>query len=203
MRRSALRFQIKLYSFLISIVVVFFSQRIVSAGYEEGLAAYKRGDYATALREFRPSATKGHEVAQFYLGLMYYAGQGVTRDYKEALRWSRKAAGKEHPLAQFMLGVMYSRGEGVPQDYKQAAHWYRQAAEQGEARAQYNLASMYENGQGVSQDYVRAHLWLSLAATGGGRKAVKSRDTLEKRMTPSQLEEAKRLAREWKPNKSK
>jgi TPR repeat protein len=106
-------------------------------------------------------------------------------------------------LAQFMLGVMYSRGEGTPQDYKQAAHWYRQAAERGEARAQYNLGSMYAKGQGAPRDYVRAHMWLNLAAASGGTKAVKSKEMLEKRMTPSQIEEAKRLAKQWKPKKSR
>jgi uncharacterized protein len=44
----------------------------VAAGpFEEGVAAYKRGDYDTALQLFRPLANPGNPSAQFYLGSMY------------------------------------------------------------------------------------------------------------------------------------
>jgi TPR repeat protein len=100
---------------------------------------------------------------------------------------------------------MYENGQGVSQDYNEAARWYREAADQGNATAQYNLARMYGLGQGVSQNYVYSHMWLSLAvANGNGFEiAAKTREALEKLMTPSQIEEAQRLAREWKPKKSK
>ena len=62
------------------------------AGFDEGVAAYERGDYATALREFRPFANQGYAAAQFNLGIMYDEGQGVPQDYAEALKWYRKAA---------------------------------------------------------------------------------------------------------------
>ncbi len=44
---------------------------------EAGLAAYSRGDYATALKEYRPLAEQGDAVAQFALGSMYENGRGV------------------------------------------------------------------------------------------------------------------------------
>jgi hypothetical protein len=50
------------------------------AGYEEGLAAYKRSDYATALKELWPQAVAGNAVAQYILGAMYARGQGVPQD---------------------------------------------------------------------------------------------------------------------------
>jgi TPR repeat protein len=49
------------------------------AGFDEGLAAYERGDYATALRELRPLAEQD-AAAQFLLGLMYDEGRGVPQD---------------------------------------------------------------------------------------------------------------------------
>ncbi len=61
------------------------------AGFAEGVAAYGRGDYATALREFRPFAEQGDANAQFNLGVMYDKGQGVPQDYAEAVKWYRKA----------------------------------------------------------------------------------------------------------------
>jgi hypothetical protein len=70
-----------------------------------------------------------------------------------------------------------------------------------------NLGEMYREGQGVPQDYVQAHKWYNLAAanytsasqTKYRDDAVKNRDALARKMTPAQIAEAQRLAREWKP----
>ncbi len=95
---------------------------------DEGKAAYKRGDYATALREWRPLAEQGNALAQYNLGIMYVDGLGVPQDYAKALQWWRKAAEQGHAGAQFNLGVMYGKGQGVPQDYVQAHMWSNLAA---------------------------------------------------------------------------
>ena len=55
----------------------------VHAGYKEGLAAANRGDYATALREWRPLAEQGFAPAQFNLGVMYEAKRSITRSTSE------------------------------------------------------------------------------------------------------------------------
>ncbi len=140
----------------------------VWADFWDGIAAYDRGDYAAALKEWRPLAEQGNAAAQYNLGQMYIYGRGV------------------------------------PEDYAEAAKWYRKAAEQGHANAQYNLGVMYDNGQGVPQDYVQAHMWYNLAAAGitpGGSRdiVVEHRDAVAKQMTPAQIVEAQRLARQWKP----
>ncbi len=62
------------------------------ADFNAGLAAYKQGDYATALREWNPLAKQGDANAQNNLGFMYYKGHGVPQDYAEAVKWFRKAA---------------------------------------------------------------------------------------------------------------
>ncbi len=138
------------------------------AGWDEGVAAAKRGDYATALREWRPLAEQGNANAQFNLGLMY------------------------------------DNGQGVPQDYAKALQWWRKAAEQGNAKAQSKLGFMYRNGLGVPQDYVQAHMWYNLVASrsppGMDRdRAVKNRFIIAQKMTPAQISEAQKLAREWTP----
>ena len=118
------------------------------AGFDEGVAAHKRGDYATALREFRPLAELlGEASAQFNIGIMYDKGQGVAQDYAEAVRWYRKAAAQGNAGAQYNLGVMYGKGQGVAQDYAEAARWYRKAAAQGDDDAQNSLGAMYGKGQ--------------------------------------------------------
>ena len=130
--------------------------------YRAGKDAYNRGDYETALNEFRPLADQGDAAAQF------------------------------------ILGVLYDEGKGVPQDYTEAGKWYRLAADQGHAAAQYILGVMYAVGRGVPQNYIQAYMWNSLAAAEGFEIAITDQYVLESLMTPGQLAEAQRLAREWK-----
>ncbi len=86
------------------------------ADYWDGLVAYWRGDYATALQEFKPLAEQGDARTQFKLGLMYSNGQGVALDFSEAVQWYRKAAEQGDAGAQNNLGLMHSNGQGVPQE---------------------------------------------------------------------------------------
>ena len=67
--------------------------------YDEGLAAAKRGDYATALREWRPLAEQGYAKAQFNLGVMSAKGHGMTQDYVQAHMWFNLAAAQGNKLA--------------------------------------------------------------------------------------------------------
>lgn len=115
-------------------------------------------------------------------------------DYDAALRVWRPLAEQGNAGAQLDLGFMYDNGYGVPQDYQEAIAWYRRAADQGNARAQYNLGHMYDKGDGVPRDYVQAHMWYDIA---GVAVAVKYRDFVAREMTPAQVTEARRLAREW------
>jgi len=139
---------------------------------EEGDDAFQRGDYATALRVWRPRAEQGYAAAQIHLGFMYATGQGVPQDDAEALKW------------------------------------YRLAAEQGLAAAQHNLGLMYFEGLGIPQDYVQAYMWFNLAASRPASEAkerdvmVRVRDMIASKMTPEQLAEAQKLAREWKPTQA-
>jgi len=99
--------------------------------FSKGLNAAKRGDYAAALKEWRPLAEQGDASAQFNLGLMYAEGQGVPQDHAEAVKWYRRAAEQGHAGAQNNLGGMYAEGKGVLQDHAEAVKWFRRAAEQG------------------------------------------------------------------------
>ena len=98
---------------------------------------------------------------------------------------------------------MYAEGHGVSQDYKEAVKWFRKAAEQGEALAQYDLGFMYGKGHGVPRDYILAHMWFTLAAGNGIKTAIRLREAAEALLTPSQIEEARHLAKDWTPKKSR
>ncbi len=77
----------------------------------------------------------------------------------------------------------------------------RPLAEQGQANAQFSIGLMYAIGKGVLQDFVEAHKWFNLAAARGNKQAEKNRVTVSIAMTRTQIAEAQRLAREWKPKK--
>ena len=168
----------------------------VLAGLNEGVAASGAGDYKTAFNEFKPLAEQGDAYAQARLGYLYHNGWGVLQDYKMALKWYAKAAEQGNAFAQYNLAWMYDKGEGVLQDYKMALKWYTKAAEQGNAFAQTDLALMYRNGKGVLQDNVYAHMWANIANSNGNENGGIFRDVVAERMTPDQIAEAQRLARE-------
>ncbi len=62
-----------------------------------GKDAYSRGDYAGALREWRPLAEQGDASAQSFLGIMYVEGLGVPQDYSKAHMWFNLAASRFPP----------------------------------------------------------------------------------------------------------
>jgi hypothetical protein len=124
---------------------------------------------------------------------------------KEAAKWFRLAAEQGHAEAQAALAGLYWYGYGVRQDYVEAAAWHIKAANQGLSCSQLELGEMYQKGQGVRKDYVQGHFWMNLASAyeqGGGlncsQDAPGYRNTIAAQMTPSQIDEAQLLAREWK-----
>jgi len=118
------------------------------------------------------------------------------QDYSKALVHFKIAAAQGLADAQLKLAHMYNNGQGVPQDYVEAARLYKLAAAQGHIGAQLNLGFMYEVGEGVAQNFIQAHAWYNLAAAQGLDLAFKLRNDIAKKMTPQQIAEAQKLARE-------
>ena len=123
-------------------------------------------------------------------------------NYSETFKHLRPLAKQGMAEAQFNLGNMYDMGLGVPQDHEKAVNWFRLAAEQEFEDAQFSLGMMYEFGLGVPRNYVQAHMWFNLASVNGHERAEDALDAVAKQMTPALIEEAQRLAREWRPKKS-
>jgi len=173
-----------------------FSAGSTWADWDDGVAAYKRGDYVTAYQEFRPLAEQGDAKTQFNLGIMYANGVGVTENDIEAVNWYHKAAEQGYADAQASLGFMFDNGEGVPVNDAQAVKWYRKAAVQGHADAQNNLGVMYSTGEGVPVNNVKAYMWWSLAMKQGYENVATYLDIIEKQMTPADISKAQALASE-------
>ncbi len=144
----------------------------LSAGpMEDGYAAIQRGDPETALRLWRPLADEGNVNAQFNLGYLYDKGQGVRQNFVEAMRWFRKAADQGDAISQFTIGTMYEVGKGVPVDAVQAHMWFSLAA-----------ARFQPTEEKASYD-----------------RAVAARERVAAGLTPAQVAEAQKRAREWRP----
>jgi TPR repeat protein len=85
----------------------------------------------------------------------------------------------------------------------EALVWYRRAAEQGDVDAEIVLALAYAKGIGVAPSEVEAYKWYDIAASLAKYAdvrddVIKRRAELARAMPPSQVEEAKKLAAEWK-----
>ena len=169
----------------------------VGADLAKGMAAAKKGDFDTAVKEWLPLATDGNSSAQFNIGQLYRLGRGVAKDYTKAGQWYEKAAEQWHSAARHNLAILYEKGLGVPIDFAKAIEWYKKAASQDYGIAQFNLAVMYSLGQGTKRDLVKAHIWYDIAANRDIDGAAKNRDEVAKQLTEDQLKEAKEDAREW------
>jgi TPR repeat protein len=60
--------------------------------WEDGMAAYNRGDYVPAIRVFRTLAEQGNTKAQNVLGVMFRKGEGVPKNPARAHMWLSFAA---------------------------------------------------------------------------------------------------------------
>ena len=71
---------------------LFDTPAVLAGPWEDGMAAYNRGDYVPAIRLFRPLAQAGNPKAHSVIGVMYRKGQGVAKSSVRALMWFSLAA---------------------------------------------------------------------------------------------------------------
>lgn len=170
---------------------------------------------------FKRAAEQNDPRAMWFLSTLYERGRfGLPQDFVEKRKWLFRAAEQGHINSQTALALLHDNGEGLVKDPYEAAKWYTRAAMQGDQHAQFTLGGRYENGVGVRQDYVLAHMWFNLAASAptpddsndfvtigvvmASRPLARDMcDWLAKKMTPAQIAEAQKLARDWKPRPEK
>jgi TPR repeat protein len=91
--------------------------------WEDGMAAYNRGDYVPAIRLFRPLAEAGNPKAQSVIGAMYRKGQGVAKSSVRAFMWFSLAAkrgdaqakGELHEVSERMTPAEVSEARDMMQ----------------------------------------------------------------------------------------
>jgi len=152
-----------------AVMVLFLNNPALQADTQHAERAHEAGDYKTAFTEFLGEAQKRNAVAQGWLGLMYYRGEGVSKDYQEALKWFQEAAQQQDPRGLNGMGILHQYGRAVKKDYAKALEWYRRSAELGYAAAKNNIGYMYEEGLGLPQDIdMAAILYRESAEQGYG-----------------------------------
>jgi hypothetical protein len=160
------------------------------------IAGMEQGSYQGYSYPELPKATVKGSPPKFLIDyVVELLGLGYESECGQRARLLGLAKGQGDPEAQFLLGFKYLVGDGdcFPTDSGEAAKWFRVGAEQGNGGAQDMLGKLYMQGNGVATDYVQAYKWFRLAG------ASVSQDGVGLKMTPAQIDEAKRLAQEWQP----
>jgi hypothetical protein len=103
------------------------SWRPLERGTQQAWEAYRNGDYVAAVPTFARLAKLGHPVAEWLMGNVYFAGQGVPQDYRQALIWFEKAADQGYMPAYAPTAKLYEQGKGTPIDLGKAYVWYNVA----------------------------------------------------------------------------
>lgn len=158
-----------------------------SAQVEEGIKAYDRQEYDTAVKLIRPLAEAGEVEAQYFMGTFYMWGTGVPLDPTTAGTWYHRAydqwlgrANRGDVPAMVETARILTTGIGVERDDTQALAWLRKAAEQNYPDAWAELGNMYLAGDGVPQDRAEATRWYQKAAAVGNKPATEALDFLRK-----------------------
>jgi uncharacterized protein len=143
------------------------------------------GEKSKALNALQYAADQGHLVAQWKVGRMYAAGDGVPQDDQRAFAYFSQIA-NTHPdetpgttQARIVANAFVALGHyyltGIPnstvmQDTARARELFAYAASYfGDADAQYQLGRLYLDG--TPNDPHQAARWLLLAATKGNCRA--------------------------------
>ena len=130
------------------------------ADVKAGVDAWGRGDFATAINEWRGPADAGDADAQFNLAQAYKLGRGVPQDLVQAEKWYKSAADQGHLQANDNYGLILfqnnRREEALP--YLQAS------SDRGEPRAQYVLGTGHFNGDFVEKDWIKAYALMTRAS---------------------------------------
>ena len=62
-----------------------------------------QADFRKAAELCKIAANKGQPGCQYYLGLMYVNGEGVTQDIDTGISWMKKSAAQDYSIAKNWL----------------------------------------------------------------------------------------------------
>jgi len=157
---------------------------------KKGVDAWGRGDFQTAIGEWRGPAASGDADAQFNLAQAYKLGRGVPRDLREAERWYKKASDQGHIQASDNYGLILFQN----QRRNEALPYLQKSAERGEPRSQYVLGTGHFNGDFVQKDWIKAYALMTRASAQGLSQATSNMAQMDKYIPIDQRRRAIELA---------
>lgn len=133
--------------------------------------------YAKYMKAAAENGT-GDNASEYFLGMCYYEGTGLSQDYSMAAEWFKRATNKNIVEAFTMLGECYYYGRGVGQNYVTAAEMLKVAVDTRKdpgGRASGLLSKIYRKGvDGIPQDFAYADELLKIAAEIGDDNSIKA-----------------------------
>jgi len=158
--------------FILIFLTIGYCSFAISDDYDHALSTLKKGEYLKSLEMFKEvHRKKGDDRAQYWIGYIYYYGQGLQREYITAAHWFNKSAEQNNREAIYMLANMHSTGKGVVKNSKLAVKLYTRAAELGLPESQWVLGDLYYRGLGVEQDHNLSFQWYLKAAEQGNAQS--------------------------------
>jgi cell division septation protein DedD len=148
---------------IVAVAAALGSAPVAAQSVEQGIDAWRQGDYTNAVAIWRPLAEAGDADAQFNLGQAYRLGRGIPTNVAESQAWFERAAAQGHVDAATTLGLLlFQTG-----DQAAGLKWLKVAAEQDEPRALLVYGTALYNGDAVTQDPVLGYAYVRRAAAQG------------------------------------
>lgn len=148
--------------------------------YARGYRWYERGNHENAAKYWEPLAEKGDCDAEFWMGWLYFLGQGKPQDQAKAISLWQKAANGNHPKAQWALGDLYYQDE-------KGYYFY-----------QYCKNCIFD------KDIIQAYVWYKLSEKSARYKGEteyieRMIKAITTDMTSEEIAEGDRMVNSWKP----
>ena len=160
------------------------------ADVKTGVDAWDRGDFTTAVAEWRGLAVAGDADAQFNLAQAYKLGRGVPIDQAMAESWYRKAAAQGHAQAEDNLGlILFQQGKKA-----EALPWLEKSVVRDERRTELVLGTMLFNGDAATKDWPRAYALVTRASQQGLPQASQTLAQMDGYVTPEDKQKGTQLA---------
>jgi len=133
--------------------------------------AFDEKNYTEAIKIFQELGSKGCDVSNNTLGIMYEYGLGTEENLHKAKKFYELAAEKGNILGFYNLGMAYMYGKGVDKDIRQAITYLRKASDGGYTMASYNLGAIYKD---VKPNHKQAVHYFQKAADDGDPSAIQN-----------------------------
>lgn len=146
---------------------------------DDGIEAYRAGDFANAWRMLQPIAAAGDAKAQRYLGYILVSGNPPAEangDARAGVDLLTQAALAGDYASLIKLEQMRRAGEQHAPKLSDIIAIETARAEEGDPVTAWRLANRYETGEGVRPSFDETEKWLTVVASGDAEAFPKTHE---------------------------